>query len=122
MPDEAYFSVDPERLHEQMPYVLELAGAFQALGTGLRNRLGEIGPVWGDDTPGQQFLEQYQQHAQILQAIDGSYEATNSGAQGIDTMARNYRIQDDQVIGAVSSLNKGDDHSTTTPRTVTENP
>ncbi|MBC3841049.1 hypothetical protein GXW82_14445 [Streptacidiphilus sp. 4-A2] len=122
MADDA-FEVNTEGLHDQMPYLRELASRFTGIGTSLEATLGAIGQPWGDAT-GQQFLQSYDTpHQQILDGISQTGEVLDSTGDGIDTMAKNYQTLEDENVTAARSLDTGDgSDSGTTPRSTTEKP
>jgi hypothetical protein len=107
MPSES-FEVDTEGLAKQMPYMRELAARFKAIGTTLGERTAALGEPWGDDETGRQFLEQYDgPHRQILDGIGQVGDVLNSTADGITTMAKNYRILEEQNVEAARTLTTG---------------
>lgn len=107
MADES-FSVDTDGLHAQMPYLRELAGRFQSVGTNLEAKLHALGQPWGSDETGRQFYESYAgPHQQILTGISETGEVLESTGDGIETMAKNYQIVEDQNAAAARSLHTG---------------
>ncbi|SEL30912.1 hypothetical protein [Streptacidiphilus jiangxiensis] len=119
------FEVNTEGLQNQLPYLRELAARFRGIGTELEAKLGSLGQPWGDDETGQQFLESYDNpHRQILDGISQTGEVLDSTGDGIDTMAKNYRILEEENIAAARTLDTGSggsDHPTPTHPT-TEKP
>jgi hypothetical protein len=117
------FEVNPEGLHNQMPYLRELASRFKGVGTSLEARLGSIGEPWGDDETGRQFLESYDNpHRQILDGISQTGEVLDSTGDGINTMAKNYRILEEENIAAARSLDTGGESGSRTEPRTTEKP
>jgi hypothetical protein len=106
-----------------MPYLRELASRFKGVGTSLEARLGSIGQPWGDDETGRQFLESYDNpHRQILDGISQTGEVLDSTGDGINTMAKNYRILEEENIAAARSLDTGGESGSRTEPRTTEKP
>ena len=103
------FSVNTDGLHEQMPYMQELAEQFHGIGSNLRAVLDDLGECWGDDATGQQFLEQYTQpKEQILEGIGDTGDVLDSTADGIKTMAVQFERLEEENIAAVKQLAPSD--------------
>ncbi|MER8184555.1 hypothetical protein [Kitasatospora sp. NPDC094015] len=102
------FSVDPEGLREPLDRVREIASDFHGIGAGLTARLAAIGPCWGDDESGRQFVEVYRgPRDQLLHGFSSMAEVVKQTADGIDTMAKNFRKLEDHNIAHAQTLNGG---------------
>jgi len=103
------FSVNTDGLHNQIPYMQELAEQVRGIGTGLQARIEELGDCWGDDDTGQQFYNQYATpRDQILEGVSGTGDVLDSTADGIKTMATQYQQLEDENVFAVRQLQPGD--------------
>ncbi|WP_371502781.1 hypothetical protein OG871_36740 [Kitasatospora sp. NBC_00374] len=105
------FSVDTEGLREPMLRMREIAADFHGIGAGLTERLAAIGPCWGDDESGRQFYEVYGgPRDQLLLGFTAIGNVVNQTADGIDTMAKNYRRQEDHNIAHAQTLTGNGEH------------
>jgi uncharacterized protein YukE len=99
------FSVNTDGLHEQMPYMQELAMNIRSVGTNLQARLDELGDCWGGDATGQQFITQYgTPRDQILGGVSDVGDVLDSTSQGIDTMAVQFDRLEQENIAVVRQL------------------
>ena len=115
MPDNS-FSVNTEGLNAQLPYMQELAEQLRSVGTSLEATLAELGPCWGSDAAGQQFLGQYDNPRQEwLDGVSGASDVVDSTAQGVQTMAVQFDRLEEQNVAAVRQLQPSDSSG---PRTV----
>ncbi|WP_033822150.1 WXG100 family type VII secretion target [Kitasatospora sp. MBT63] len=106
------FAVDPEGLREPLTQVREIASEFHGIGAGLTERLAAIGPCWGDDESGRQFSEVYRgPRDQLLQGFSAMADVVNQTADGIDTMAKNFRKLEDDNAAHAKTLNGGAGHA-----------
>ncbi len=111
------FSVNTDGLHEQMPYMQELAMNIRSVGTNLQARLNELGDCWGDDAAGQQFFEQYgNPRDQIVGGVSDVGDVLDSTSQGIDTMAVQFDRLEDQNVSAARQLQTGSPSDDSDPR------
>jgi uncharacterized protein YukE len=107
MPDSS-FSVNTTGLGEQIPYMQDLGEQLRSVGTNLRATLAELGPCWGGDATGNQFLDQYQgPRDQLFEGIDGAGEVVDSTSDGIRTMSVQFDRLEDQNTTAAQQLTSG---------------
>ncbi|MCH0567248.1 WXG100 family type VII secretion target [Streptomyces sp. MUM 2J] len=107
------FYVDTDGLHEQLPYMQQLAARFRDIGKGLEGRLDELGECWGDDAAGRQFYEQYAEpKRQIIESTKQMGDLLDSMHDGIRTMAVHLEGLEDQNIEMTRRLNVSEVHPT----------
>lgn len=107
------FSVDTARLDRSAPQMQELAGRIRSIATKLDARLESLGPCWGDDESGRQFLEQYAEpKRQLSDGITGVSDVLHSTVDGIRTMAKGFARTEEQNIEAVRALTPATDNVT----------
>ncbi|ALV31357.1 WXG100 family type VII secretion target [Streptomyces sp. CdTB01] len=103
------FSVDTERLDRAAPQVQELAARIRSVATKLNGRLEALGPCWGDDESGRQFLEQYAEPKRQLSAgITGAGTVLDSTVDGIRTMAKGFRRTEEQNVETLRAITPTD--------------
>jgi hypothetical protein len=99
------FSADTDGLHEQIPFVQELAANFRAIGTNLQAKLDALGPCWGPDAGGQEFYGQYAEpRDQILEGTSDTGDVLDSTVDGIKTMAVQLAHMEDENEASARQL------------------
>jgi len=101
MPDNNFY-VDTDGIARYEPFVREVGAHLRAVHEALQARLADLGPCWGDDATGHQFLAQYQPGARaIREAVVGASQLFDSTSDGIGTMAVQFDRLETENIDAV---------------------
>ncbi|MFD8542560.1 WXG100 family type VII secretion target [Streptomyces sp. NPDC059649] len=99
------FSVNPEGLHNQIPYLQEVTERLRGIGSSLEATLSTLGACWGDDAGGREFLNQYAPSKEkIIKSTADMTEVLHSTGQGIETMAKRFQQLEDENIASVHRL------------------
>ncbi|MFC5219720.1 hypothetical protein [Streptomyces coerulescens] len=91
-----------------------MAAKIRSVGTALEGRLSGLGPCWGDDENGRQFLEQYADPSRrLIRGIAVTGEVLDSTVDGIQTMAEGFQRTEDQNVEAAHSITTAAEPSNT---------
>ncbi|MFJ6836863.1 WXG100 family type VII secretion target [Streptomyces sp. NPDC091209] len=97
--------MDTNGLHEQSPYMQNLAARFKGLSADLQARLDGLGECWGDDTTGRQFVSEYADPRDGLVKGIGEFGLVmDSTVDGITTMAVRFERLEDENVHSLRNL------------------
>lgn len=100
-----YLKVDTEGLARQAATAESLASQAGALQARLANTLHELGPCWGDDAFGQEWIEQTgEQSSQLLEAFRSLPGAFGDIADGMGGTARSFGDAEQQALDQAANL------------------